>query len=140
MTVFDDPARRVVVTGMGCVTPLGLDAVSTWQAVVDGRSGVGPITHFDTSDYPVKIAAEVRGEPELGDVSPREARRMDRCIHFSLASAREALEDAALVWEGSAGAGAGGGVTKNKDFHPGFYYTHLRPHQTDSYLVCRLVG
>ncbi len=125
MTVFDDPARRVVVSGMGCVTPLGLDAVSTWQAVVDGRSGVGPITHFDTSDYLVKIAAEVRGEPELGDVPPREARRMDRCIHFSLAAAREALEDASLVFEGSArdragvaiGSGIGGltTITENQD-------------------------
>ena len=102
-----DPARRVVVTGLGCVTPLGLDAETTWGALVEGRSGVRPISRFDTSDYAVKIAAEVQGEPNLGDVSPREVRRMDRCILLALGAAREAVSDASIAFEGSSGNRAG---------------------------------
>ena len=94
MPKTDDPARRVVITGLGCVTPLGLDVETTWDALVEGQSGVRPISRFDTADYAVKIAAEVQGELNLGDVSPREVRRMDRCILLALAAAREAVNDA----------------------------------------------
>jgi 3-oxoacyl-[acyl-carrier-protein] synthase II len=72
--------RRVVVTGLGCVTPLGGDVESTWEAAVEGRSGIGPFTRFDTRGFPVRFGGEVRGELDLGDVAPKEARRLDRMI------------------------------------------------------------
>jgi 3-oxoacyl-[acyl-carrier-protein] synthase II len=86
----------VVVTGLGCVTPLGRDVASTWQAAVEGRSGVGPFTGFDASEYPVRFGGEVKGELDLGDVAPKEARRLDRMIALAVAAAREAFESAGL--------------------------------------------
>ena len=88
--------RRVVITGLGAVTPIGLDAPSTWDAAVSGRSGVGWIEAFDASEYPVRIAAEVSGF-EIGDlVPPKEARRMDRNVLLAVAAAQEAWDDAGL--------------------------------------------
>ena len=89
-------SERIVVTGMGCVSPLGLDLASTWEAALAGRSGAGPITRFDASEMPVRFAAEVAGEPDLGDLPEKEARRCDRFVRFALAAAREALADAEL--------------------------------------------
>jgi len=82
--------RRVAITGFGAVTPLGLDAESTWASARDGISGVGWIESFDASDYPVRIAAEVKGfDPET--VAPaKEVRRMDRNVLLALAAAKEA--------------------------------------------------
>jgi len=88
--------RRVVVTGLGCVTPLGGDAAETWQAAVDGKSGVGPITSFETEGFAVRIGGEVRSELDLGGVAPKLARRLDRMIALAVAAAREAVEDADL--------------------------------------------
>jgi 3-oxoacyl-[acyl-carrier-protein] synthase II len=89
--------RRVAITGLGAVTPLGLDAPSTWQAAVSGTSGVGWIESFDASDYPVRIAAEVRGF-DIGELVPaKEARRMDRNVLLAVAAAHEAWEDAGLA-------------------------------------------
>jgi 3-oxoacyl-[acyl-carrier-protein] synthase II len=86
--------RRVAVTGLGAVTPLGLDARSTWEAAVAGRSGVGFIESFDASGFPVRIAAEVRGfEPEAV-VGPKDARRLERNVVLAVAAAREAWADA----------------------------------------------
>ncbi|MBX5493450.1 MAG: beta-ketoacyl-[acyl-carrier-protein] synthase II, partial [Chloroflexi bacterium] len=90
-------AGRVVITGMGAVTPLGLDVPSTWEAMLAGRSGIGPITRFDASGYRVRIAAEVQGfdpEPVMGK---KEARRTDRFVQMALAATREALADARLT-------------------------------------------
>ncbi|MGL6280764.1 MAG: beta-ketoacyl-ACP synthase II [Gaiella sp.] len=88
--------RRVAITGLGAVTPLGLDAPSTWEAAVAGRSGVDWIQAFDASEYPVRIAAEVKGfDPErVGPV--KEVRRMDRNVLLAVAAAQEAWADAAL--------------------------------------------
>jgi 3-oxoacyl-[acyl-carrier-protein] synthase II len=88
--------RRVVVTGLGCVTPLGGDVASTWEAAVAGRSGVGPFTSFDASELPVRFGGEVKGELDLGDIAPKEARRLDRMIALAVAAAREAVASAAL--------------------------------------------
>ena len=88
--------RRVVVTGLGLVTPLGNDVATTWQGLVEGRSGVGPITRFDPADSDTKFAAEVRGFDVEQYVDRKEARRMDRYTHFVLASARQALDQAGL--------------------------------------------
>lgn len=86
-------SRRVVITGLGAVTPLGNDVRSTWAGAVEGRSGVDFITTFDTGDFPVRIAAEVKGFGGGGLASPKEMKRLDRCILFALSAAREALSD-----------------------------------------------
>lgn len=97
MAAQRDPAGRVVVTGMGCITPLGSSLESTWSAAVAGRSGAGPITHFDASNFPVRIAAEVSDEVALPSVSDKEARRLERGVRLALTAANEALEDAGAV-------------------------------------------
>jgi 3-oxoacyl-[acyl-carrier-protein] synthase II len=91
-----DPARRVVVTGLGCVTPLGGNLVSTWAAAAAGRSGCGPLTRFDASALPVHSAGEVTDDFDIGDIPAKESRRMDRCILFALAATREAMADSGL--------------------------------------------
>ena len=88
--------RRVVVTGMGCVTPLGVGLEATWSAALDGVSGIGPITLFDAGAHACRIAGEVRGAVDAGDLAPKEARRLDRFTLFALAAAREALQHAGL--------------------------------------------
>jgi 3-oxoacyl-[acyl-carrier-protein] synthase II len=88
--------RRVAVTGLGAVTPLGNDHRSTWESAVAGRSGIDFISTFDTSGFPVRIAAEVRGFDPASVVGPKEARRLDRNVVMAVAAAREATEDAAL--------------------------------------------
>ena len=80
MTASDDPARRVVVTGIGCVSPLGADLAASFAAAAAGRSGVARITHFDASDYPSSIAAEVKTPLQHGSLSAKEVRRADRCV------------------------------------------------------------
>jgi 3-oxoacyl-[acyl-carrier-protein] synthase II len=88
--------RRVVITGMGAVSPLGNDLLSTWKAAVAGESGIDFIQSFDASEFPVRVAAEVTGfePPEI--VSPKEARRLDRNVLLALAAGKEALDDSAL--------------------------------------------
>jgi 3-oxoacyl-[acyl-carrier-protein] synthase II len=88
--------RRVVVTGMGMVTPLGVGTEASWQALCQGRSGVGPVSHFDASQFRTRIAAEVKGFNPLDFIDRKLARRGDRFIHFALAAARMALEDSKL--------------------------------------------
>jgi 3-oxoacyl-[acyl-carrier-protein] synthase II len=88
--------RRVVVTGLGAVTPLGLDAQSTWDAAISGRSGIDWIQSFDASDFPVRIASEVKGfEPEAV-VGAKDARRLERNVVLAVAAAREAWADAGV--------------------------------------------
>ena len=88
--------RRVVVTGLGAVTPLGLDVASSWEAAVAGRSGIGFIESFDASAYPVRIAGEVKGFDASALLPPKEARRMDRNVLLAVAAAHEAWDDAGL--------------------------------------------
>lgn len=88
--------RRVVVTGMGMVTPLGIGTEASWQALCRGRSGVGPVTGFDAGEFRTRIAGEVKGFNPLDFIDRKLARRGDRFIHFALAAARMALEDAKL--------------------------------------------
>jgi len=89
--------KRVVITGLGLVTPLGHDVPTTWEALVAGRSGVGPITHFDASEYPARIAAEVKAFDPAALFGRREARRMDRFTQFAMVAAGQALEDSGLT-------------------------------------------
>jgi beta-ketoacyl-acyl-carrier-protein synthase II len=97
--------RRVVVTGLGAVTPLGHDAQSTWDAAVAGRSGVGFIESFDASEYPVRIASEVRGFDPADVVGPKDARRLERNVVLAVAAAREAWADAGVAGVDPARAG-----------------------------------
>lgn len=88
------PSGRVVVTGMGAVTPVGLNVEETWANVQAGVSGIGPITLMDVEDYPTRIAAEVKGF-DAGDwMDAKTARRIDRFIAFSVAASQMALDDA----------------------------------------------
>lgn len=107
--------NRVVITGVGALTPLGLNVKETWEAAKNGKSGVGPITLFDASNFLVKIAAEVKGfDPSL-TMDAKEARRRDRYEQFAVAATHEALLDSGLtVTEQNAGrigifVGSGGG-------------------------------
>lgn len=89
--------RRVVVTGMGAVSPLGLDVPSLWQGVSEARSGVGPVTLCDTAGLDSRIAGEVRGFDPHNYMDRKEARRYDRFVHFAIAAAGEAIKSAELT-------------------------------------------
>ena len=85
--------RRVVVTGIGIVSPLGIGIEENWSAVCNGKSGIGPITRFDVGSFPVKFAGEVKGfEPEQF-MGHKEIKKMDRFIHFAVAAGQSALDD-----------------------------------------------
>jgi len=88
--------RRVAVTGLGAVTPLGNDARSTWQAAVAGESGIDWISAFDASELPVRVAAEVKDFDPTQVASPKEVRKLERNVLLSLGAAREAMADAGL--------------------------------------------
>lgn len=90
--------RRVVVTGIGCVTPLGNNVADTWQALLDGRSGVGPITHFDASNFPTKFASEVKGFDFDSYVEdPSRFADAGRNIRFAIGAASQAVADSGIV-------------------------------------------
>jgi 3-oxoacyl-[acyl-carrier-protein] synthase II len=88
--------RRVVVTGMGALTPVGLDVGSTWDGLVHGRSGIACVEKFETSDLDVRIAGEVKGFDPAQFLDRKEARRMDRFLQLGLVAAQEAVRDAEL--------------------------------------------
>jgi 3-oxoacyl-[acyl-carrier-protein] synthase II len=88
--------RRVAVTGLGFITPIGNDLDTVWSSLVEGVSGVGPITHFDTTDYSTKIAAEVKGFQPDQYMDRKTARHLGRYCQFALAAAKQALEHANL--------------------------------------------
>ncbi len=88
--------KRVAVTGIGAVTPLGLDAQSTWRAALAGESGIDWISTFDTDGLPVRVAAEVKGFDPSQVVSPKEARKLERNVLLGVGAGREALADAGL--------------------------------------------
>ncbi len=88
--------RRVVVTGVGLVSALGNTAQETWAGLMEGRSGVGPITHFDATEFPVRFAAEVKNfEPEKFIIK-KDVKKMDTFIHFAIAAAQDAMDNAGL--------------------------------------------
>jgi 3-oxoacyl-[acyl-carrier-protein] synthase II len=89
-------ARRVVITGVGLVTPLGIGLQKNWEALLRGESGIGPITRFDASRHATRIAGEVKAFDPLAFIDKREARRMDPFIQFALAAAALAVEDAGI--------------------------------------------
>jgi 3-oxoacyl-(acyl-carrier-protein) synthase len=88
--------KRVVVTGLGCISPLGNDVQTTWENILAGKSGVGLITHYDASEYKTKFAAEVKGFDAIQLFGNRDARRMDRYTQLAVATTLQAVEDAGL--------------------------------------------
>jgi 3-oxoacyl-[acyl-carrier-protein] synthase II len=89
--------RRVVVTGMGAITPVGNDVATTWRSLIEGKSGTAPITKFDASNFPVRFAAEVKGFNPLDYMERKEAKRADQYTQYAVAASRQAMTDADLV-------------------------------------------
>ncbi|HEX5664599.1 MAG TPA: beta-ketoacyl-ACP synthase II [Xanthomonadaceae bacterium] len=108
--------RRVVITGLGVVSPLGNDLASSWDGIVGGRSGIGPITHFDASAFPTRIAGEIKDFDPAKWIAPKDIKKMDPFVHYGVAAALMAIEDGGLqIAEADAerigvaiGAGIGG--------------------------------
>src|SRR6195256_1995447 len=88
--------RRVVITGMGCVTPIGIGREAFWTALTQGDSGVRRIESFDVSNSPVKIAAQVRGFDWEAQLSPKDRKHVPRTVPLALAAGREAFQDAGI--------------------------------------------
>lgn len=88
--------RRVVVTGMGMVTPLGLDAPTTWSALLDGHSGAGPIEHFDTTQFATKFACLVKDFDITQYLSAKDAKKMDIFIQYGMVAGMEAVKDSGI--------------------------------------------
>jgi 3-oxoacyl-[acyl-carrier-protein] synthase II len=111
--------KRVVITGLGCISPVGNNVKDTWQALLAGRSGAAPITAFDASGHKTKFAAEVKGFDPVALFGTRDARKMDRFTQFATSATLEALEQAGLKIDESnrdrvgilIGTGIGGIVT-----------------------------
>ena len=108
--------KRVVVTGLGMVSPLGIGVNENWEAICQGKSGIGPVTRFDITDFPSKIAGEVKGFNPEDFIDKKETKKMDIFIHYALASGMMALKDSGLTIDESnadrvgvlVGAGLGG--------------------------------
>src|SRR6185503_3176817 len=93
--------RRVVVTGLGIVSPVGIGVAEAWKNLLAGTSGVGPITKFDASALPTRIAAEVKGFTSADWMPPKETRRSDLFIHYGIAATKLALDDAGFTIDDS---------------------------------------
>jgi 3-oxoacyl-[acyl-carrier-protein] synthase II len=108
--------RRVVITGLGILSPVGNDLASSWDGIINGRSGIGPITHFDASAFPTRIAGEVKGFDPAAWIAPKDIKKMDPFVHYGVAASLMAIRDAGLDIEGeqaerigvAIGAGIGG--------------------------------
>ena len=88
--------RRVVITGMGCVTPIGNDVPTFWESLKNGKCGIGPITHFDTTDYKVKVAGEVKDFDPLQYMEKSEIRKFDVFCWYAMAAATQAVEESGI--------------------------------------------
>ncbi|MEO2266554.1 beta-ketoacyl-ACP synthase II [Pseudoalteromonas sp. YIC-656] len=106
--------RRVVVTGLGMLTPLGNDVASTWQGLLNGQSGIGPITHFDTTDFGTKFAGLIKDFDATNYMAKKDAKKMDLFIQYGIAAGLQALDDSGLeVTEANAeriGVAVGSGI------------------------------
>ncbi len=88
--------RRVVVTGVGMITPVGLDTEKTWEGLINGKSGIGPITQFDDKTIPTQIAGEIHGFDPATYIDAKEIKKMDRFIHLAIAASQMAMDDSGL--------------------------------------------
>lgn len=151
--------RRVVVTGMGIVSPLGIGLENNWAAICQGKSGIGPITKFDTSEYPCKIAGEVKNFDPDAYIDKKDQKKMDIFIQFALAAGTMAIKQSGLVIDESTadrvgvlvGSGLGGlstiekyhtmllknGPKKVSPFFVPMLIVNLAPGQISIYFGCR---
>ncbi|MDH5327369.1 MAG: beta-ketoacyl-ACP synthase II [Gammaproteobacteria bacterium] len=117
--------RRVVITGIGMVSPVGLTAQESWQNILEGKSGIAPLTHFDVSDYPTRFGGSVKGFNVEDYIPRKDVKKMDPFIHYGIAAGTQALKDSGLeITEENAprvgvfiGSGIGGvtGIEKGHD-------------------------
>ena len=137
--------RRVVVTGLGCVTPVGNDVATTWEALLAGKSGGGPITQFDPTDFKVKFACEVKGfDPSLY-MDRKEVKRSDRYTQLAVAAAAQAMKDAFPDGTGSTaertGVVLGSGIGGIKTFEEQLdVYRTLGPNKISPFFVPMFIG
>jgi len=133
--------RRVVVTGLGIVSPVGSSVPSAWEAILKGESGIGPITRFDVSAFPVRIGGQVRGFDVSQYISPKEARRMDEFIHYGVAAGIQAVTDSGIDFSKTdptrcgavCGAGIGGLGTIEAEY--GEYLKTHNPRRISPFFV-----
>jgi len=106
--------RRVVVTGLGIISPVGSTVAGAWEAILNGKSGIGPVTRFDVSAFPVRIGGQVRGFEVSDYLTPKEARRMDDFMHYGIAAGMQAVTDSGIDFTktdpGRCGAICGAGI------------------------------
>ena len=128
-----DERRRVVITGTGLVTPLGTGVEKNWKALCEGRSGVGPLTRFDVSDFPTRIGGEVRDFEPQDFIEKKEVKKMDPFIQYAYASAQMAMQEAGLPItpdnEDLVGVIVGvgiGGLTSIEEYHEIFLKSRLK--------------
>jgi 3-oxoacyl-[acyl-carrier-protein] synthase II len=133
--------RRVVVTGLGIVSPVGSTVQSAWEAILKGESGIGPVTRFDTSAFPVRFGGQVRGF-EVGEyLAPKEARRMDEFMHYGVAAGVQAVTDSGMDFSKAdptrcgavCGAGIGGLWTIEEEY--GEYLKAQSPRKISPFFV-----
>jgi 3-oxoacyl-[acyl-carrier-protein] synthase II len=133
--------RRVVVTGLGVVSPVGSTVQSAWEAILRGESGIGPVTRFDVSAFPVRIGGQVRDFDVSAYIAPKEARRMDDFMHYGVAAGVQAVSDAGIDFSKSdpnrcgviCGAGIGGLWTIETEY--GEYLKAMSPRRISPFFV-----
>lgn len=133
--------RRVVVTGLGIVSPVGSTIESAWEAILKGESGIGPITRFDVSNFPVRFGGSVRGFDVAQYLSPKEARRMDDFMHYGVAAGIQAVTDSGIDFSKAdsarcgavCGAGIGGLGTIEAEY--GDYLKTMSPRKVSPFFV-----
>jgi 3-oxoacyl-[acyl-carrier-protein] synthase II len=133
--------RRVVVTGLGVVSPVGSTVVSAWEAILRGESGIGPVTRFDVAAFPVRIGGQVRDFDVSAYIAPKEARRMDDFMHYGVAAGVQAVSDAGIDFSKSdpnrcgviCGAGIGGLWTIETEY--GEYLKAMSPRRISPFFV-----
>lgn len=137
--------QRVAITGIGAVSPLGNTALATWAAMCAGACGIGPITHFDTDAFAVKVAAEVKGFDGNEYFGKRDAKHLDPCVQFALAASDEAMHDAGFDVEGAidrerlgvyVGSGVGGMQTLVDNVHT---IADRGPRRASPYMIAMMI-
>jgi 3-oxoacyl-[acyl-carrier-protein] synthase II len=137
--------KRIVITGLGCISPLGSNVQDTWSAILSGKSGAGPITRFDASKHKTKFAAEVKGFDSVARFGMREARKMDRFTQFAIAAAEEAMAEARLKVDESnrdrvgilIGTGIGGVSTMIDNYE---VMLHRGPDRVSPFLIPMMIS
>ena len=137
--------QRVAITGIGAVSPLGNTALATWAAMCAGTCGIGPITHFDTDAFAVKVAAEVKGFDGNEYFGKRDAKHLDPCVQFAMAASDEAMHDAGFDVEGAidrerlgvyVGSGVGGMTTLVDNVHT---IAERGPRRASPYMIAMMI-